>query len=166
MDIFTAIYQVFERAAAGDKQSLALLAALYVCAVMVSSAMYLWLIWRWPSTTGQLVRCDVAMFGARDYVPSQQEYVGKVAYTYEVDGNAYSGNRLSPWKVMASANGRFVLQAQMRGIEVDPAGRVTVHYNPRKPAKSYLIRSGPFKQAVTLLAGLAPVLAYWWFFAR
>lgn len=166
MDTFTAIYQIVERAAAGDKQSLALLAALYVCAVLVSSAIYLWLIWRWPSTTGQLVTHEVGTFGGIDYIPFQQSYMGKVVYLYEVDGQQYRGNRLSPWKVMGSANARFVLQAQLRGINVDPAGRVAVYYNPRKPAKSYLIRSGPIKQAVTLLAGLAPVLAYWWFFMR
>lgn len=166
MEIVTAVYQTFVQAVAGDQQSLALLAALYVCAVMLSSAAYLWLIWRWPSTSGQLITGEVSQFGGTDCIASQQRYVGKVVYVYEVDGKQYTGNRLSPWKVMASANARGVLQAQMRGIEVDPAGRVTVHYNPRKPGKSYLVRSGPIKQALTLLAGLAPVLAYGWYFLR
>ncbi|MBB2494914.1 DUF3592 domain-containing protein [Aquipseudomonas ullengensis] len=164
MDSFAAVYRTFELAASGDGKSLALLAAIYVSAVMLSSAIYLRLIWHWPSTTGQLIRQEVATFGGKEYVQSQQNYLAKVEYTYEVDGQRYTGNRLSPWKVMASANARIVLQAQMQGIDIDSAGGVTVYYNPRKPTKSYLIRSGPIKQTVTLLAGVAPLIAYAWYF--
>ncbi|HSX72403.1 MAG TPA: hypothetical protein VLF16_15835 [Pseudomonas sp.] len=162
MDIFAAIYGTFASAFAGDGQSIALLGALYVCAVMLSTAIYLWLIWQWPSTRGQLLAQGVAPFGATELVPAQQNHVAKVAYCYEVDGHTYTGNRLSPWKVMASTNARFVLQTQLRGIQMDESGGVTVFYNPRKPARSYLIRSGPIKQALTLLSAIAPVALYLW----
>ncbi len=59
---------------------------------------------------GELVEFGVGKFGATDWVKSDQEYISKTLYRYNVSGVNYDGTRISPWIFVASHNARFVLE--------------------------------------------------------
>ena len=62
--------------------------------------------------------------------------------------------------MVASHNLRGLLRLQQKGVEVRHGTEVTVYYNPGKPGKSFLVRTGPVGQIFTALIGIGPFLFY------
>lgn len=95
----------------------------------------------WPMVRGTLVRSRL-----HSAVPSMSagdaNYHVDLNYSYVVDDVRYEGHRLSPTYIVASANLRFLLTWQMRGITELGDNEIAVCYNPSAPEKSYLIRPG------------------------
>lgn len=147
-------------AADGDRQSIILLAVVYVFLVSGYSVLWQMRMNAWPSVIGHLGKLGVRKFGAGEWALSDQQYVGDALYEYQVDGKEYTGKRISPWVVVASHNLRSVLRLQQNAVDVSPDHKVTVYYNPRNPRKSFLVRAGRISQVVTALIGIAPLVIY------
>ena len=116
---------------------------------------------RWPWVQGELLAADVDRFGVTENVRSDQEYAAGAIYRYEVDGQRYEGRRVSPWRIVASHNARFVLAKQMSGIQRTAEGGVKVFYSPRKPRKSFLIVAGVPGLVITSLVCLLPAALFY-----
>lgn len=144
---------------AGDPQSIFLLVSWYFLLTASWSFLYCLRIRSWPSVTGVL-KGKSLFSGYPDNVVSDQNYVAKVDYSYEVNGERYDGNRLSPFQMMVSHNARALLKLQMRGIEHCGPDQVRVFYNPRRPGKSFLIKPSPFGLLVVAVFGLTPFCLY------
>ena len=114
---------------------------------------------RWPHTTGRLRESTLRLFHTHTSI-SDREFVAAVKYDYRVDGQEYTGNRLSPWVIVASTNAVGVLRRQLAGIDQLADGSVRVYYNPSNPAKSYLVRPGWMGILVTGAVAAAPWLAF------
>ena len=70
------------------------------------------------------------------------EYVASSLYSYRVGSQDYKGSKVSIWVVVASYNARFLLQKKLDLVERVGDTGVVVYYNPKKPAKSVLLKPG------------------------
>jgi hypothetical protein len=111
----------------------------------------------WPATTGTLLQAEaVGVFSG-----GSAKYRIDVAYTYEVNGRSYRGDRLTPgdgsFRDLRSA------QSALRGLD---SGRpVTVYYDPADPTRSVLRPPSPARQVLLLalpllMAAAGGVLLY------
>lgn len=95
-----------------------------------------WQACRWPVTRGRIVSS-----GARSFQFSSGEgssstrYKPNVAYTYEVNGQQYSGSKVN-YDLLAS--GMSQSYAQQIAAKYKVGQEVTVYYNPKNPADSML----------------------------
>jgi len=115
----------------------------------------------WPFTSGELAEIGVEKFGATDRIKSNQDYISKALYKYDVSGVVYDGTRISPWIFVVSHNARFVLEKQMSSIQRFPDGKIKIFYNPNNPKKSYLIIAGKLGICITLLISVLPLISYY-----
>ena len=123
---------------AGDRAAILTATAIYFVLTGAWSLAFCFRVRRWPSTMGRLTTASLRKFG-HSMNASDQDYRANVLYEYDVDGQAFEGTRLSPTIIVASANARFLLRWQMKGIERVGEDGVRVFYKPGNPAKSYLI---------------------------
>ena len=92
----------------------------------------------WPTVTGQLVSAHVKEVRTDDtstkWRRTDHYYQISVKYSYEVDGRAYTGDRLK------SGGNRFSTEraALDELARVEGTRRFTVLYNPKKPQASFL----------------------------
>jgi hypothetical protein len=152
---------MWQLAAAGDAQGVFFWAAFYVFAVCGWSVVYQVRVNRWPGTVGELTESSVAKLGATERLLSEQQYHAVAEYHYSVNGQSYTGSRVSPWVIVATYNLKRILASQMKAIKALPDGQVMVFYNPNKPQKSFLITPGIRSQLVTAVIGAAPLIFYW-----
>ncbi len=106
-----------------------------------------------------MINLSVRPFGA-NADSNERKYRSKALYTYTVDGQAYEGSRISPWVFVTNHNARKILEMQLAKVERLSGERVVVHYDPKKPQKSYLIVAGWAGIFISLLVALLPLLAY------
>lgn len=128
----------FESLMAGERDAILVAAAVYSAAMGAYSIWFCFALRRWPSTVATLSRSGLSRFGWSS-TASDQDYSADVSYSYVVDGETYEGHRLSPAIIIASANARFLLRWQLRGVTKVGEDRVKVFYKPTNPKKSYLI---------------------------
>ena len=107
---------------------------------------------RWPSAQGKLLKAATEEFGATEFHISDVDYKNTVCYEYVVEGKTYTGDRLSPWVIVATHNLIVLFERQLDGFE--QGSQLPVFYNPRKPEKAFLKRPGP----VGLLATAAAIV--------
>ena len=143
-----AISTYFEAVIAGDEQAIKLLAAAYFATAFFLSFIYQLRIRSWPMTPGALAEKGLDRWGA-SMRADEQNYEANVRYQYSVDGVSYDCDRLSPWVVFVTANLRFVLNWQLRGIRKLSDDRVEVFYNPSNPKKSFLVKPGNIGLSIT-----------------
>ena len=105
---------------------------LYLIGVSVYIAFYTRGVMKWPYVIGELKTAGTGPLGEPGQVAARIEYV------YEIEGIEYAGRRLSMWT--ASGHVKKTIAKQLAKIEYVGKNRVKVYYNPRKPAKSYLVR--------------------------
>jgi len=148
---------VFDRALAGDPFAIGACVAAFCAAACVYSLFFQYRVWHWPHVWGVLGVAGKKQTLSSGTSMADRQYVARVSYTYDVDGQAYEGHRLSAMQVEASHNARAVLDAQLKGIERQD-GRVKVYYKPGNPAKSYLIR-GSLTQVVLTAGMMAAAIA-------
>lgn len=154
------IQEMWRLALEAEPQGVLFWAAVYTFVVCSYSVLFQIRTRSWPVAEGELVQAGVRMFGPRDLVLSNQDYVSKALYHYRMSGVVYEGTRVSPWIFVASYNMRFILEKQMSSVQQCPNGKVKVFYNPKKPQKSYLIIAGKVGIVITSLIGLAPIVLY------
>ena len=159
----TTIYfqNMWQLAIQGETQGIWFWAALYAFIVGVYSLIFQLRTRYWPCAQGELVGLSVEKFGATDWVKSDQDYVSKGLYKYNVSGVDYDGSRISPWIFVVSHNARFVLEKQMASIQRLSNGRVKVFYNPNNPRKSFLIVAGKMGIGITLGISVLPLLLFY-----
>lgn len=121
-----------------------------------------WQAWirTWPSVEGRLEAGGTPVYGAGQFVLSEQQYRAEVSYRYRVGSTEYQGNRLSPWVVVVSHNLRGLLERQLKGL-VGRDSEVTVYYQPGRPQRAYLQRPGPVGLVVTAAAALFALMSPW-----
>ena len=105
---------------------------LYALAVTLYVLLFTKKLKKWPYVLGELTEISIRPTG------EFRAFAGRVKYTYEVNGVAYKGKRLSPWTV--SGHVKNIISKQMAKIEYVSNDQVKVFYNPKNPSKSYLIR--------------------------
>lgn len=114
----------------------------------------------WPTTSGMLKQSDSRQIGSSAAAVGRQ-YIHKISYTYQVDGVTYTGHELSPWKVVANS------AALLERIQPRPgSGEVEVIYNPRRPSRAYLQRSGRAGKLATIAYSAALLSVPWLVFGR
>lgn len=160
MDLMGYVQDMYLLAAQGEKQGILFWVVVYTFIVSAYSLIFQIRTRYWPYTLGQLSHLAVNKFGGPEYALSNQDYVGKALYRYDVDGASYEGSRVSPWVIVASHNVRFLLEKQLSKVQHYPDGKVRVFYNPNKPQKSYLMVAGKGGIVFTVLLVLVPPLAY------
>lgn len=97
---------------------------------------------RWPSVVGKLNEAEVGRTSSLLARTDEQEYAGRVRYSYSVDGERFEGERLSPFPMMATYNARFAIRWRLGWIERIGDEGVRVYHHPTKPQKSHLIGVG------------------------
>ena len=105
---------------------------LYALAVTLYVFLFTKKLKKWPYVVGELTEISIGP------TVEFRTFAGRVKYTYEVNGVAYKGKRLSPWTV--SGHVKNIILKQMAKIEYVSNDQVKVFYNPKNPSKSYLIR--------------------------
>ncbi len=154
------IRDMWDLAAAGDRQGVFFFIVVYVLVILTYSLFYQRYVASWSGTRGKLVQLGLRIFGATGWVISEQEYVTTSLYEYSVGGEKFQGKRVSPWAIVASYNVRFVLNKQMKHIKRYGDDGVEVYFNPKNPEKSFLIKPGKMGMAVTAMLAVAPMLFY------
>ena len=152
--------EMWHLASRGELEGIWFWASVYAFVVCLYSVVYQMRVRRWPGTTGKLNRAAVTEFGAPALTRADREYRADASYTYTVNGNEYSGHRVSPWIVITNMPG--LIGRQLDKIDASKSGSVTVYYNPGKPQKSYLVLPGRTGIGVTLILG--SLLAVGFFF--
>ena len=105
---------------------------LYALAVTLYVFLFTKKLKKWPYVVGELTEISIGP------TVEFRTFAGRVKYTYEVNGVAYKGKRLSPWTV--SGHVKNIISKQMAKIEYVSNDQVKVFYNPKNPSKSYLVR--------------------------
>ena len=152
---------MWQLAIQGQTQGVWFWAALYAFIVCVYSLIFQVRTRHWPFVQGELAEFGVEKFGATVLVKSNQDYVSKALYNYNVDDIAYCGTRISPWIFVASHNARVILEKQMSSIQRIPDGKVKVFYNPNNPKKSFLIVAGKIGICITLSISVLPIILFY-----
>ncbi len=156
MHYFDALSWSFSNTLEGDTQALFAVVFFLVGFAVCGSFLYQLRIRAWPSVPGTLRGSAVARWGATEMVTHEQDYSVEVCYDYEVDGERHTGQRFSPWVVVASHNLKWILEKRLRVATAQDT--LEVFYNPRNPTKSFLVRPGIVGLLVT--ASLA-VFCFW-----
>jgi len=159
--VFSYIQHMWGLALAGDKQGVLFFVCVYAFLVLGYSLVRQFHAAGWPMTRGTLQSAGLEKFGSTEWSLSDQDYKVDALYAYEVNGETYTGKRVSPWLIVASHNARFLLERQLSKITRYDDGRVAVFYNPKRPEKSFLIKPSPLGQAFTAAFTFGPLLLYW-----
>lgn len=161
LEIIIYIEQMWQLAIDGQKQGIWFWAALYILIVCTYSLIFQIRTRYWPFTYGTLVEFGIEQFGSSEYVKSEQDFVSKALYHYNVAGVTFEGTRVSPWVMVASYNARLLLKKQMSSVERTPDGKVKVFYNPKNPKKSYLIVAGKAGICITSVIAILPMVLFY-----
>jgi len=102
-------------------------------------------VWNWPWVWGELLKGEVGRLGSG----SDRTYLARVEYKYTVDGQEYTGHRLSA--MSGSGNVTGLLETQLAETETNDDGKVKVYYNPKRPQKAFLIRGARRQVILTFL---------------
>ncbi len=88
----------------------------------------------WPTVPGKVVSSEVRTLRSGGGGQSDLSFEPNVVYTYTVDGQAFTGNKVN-FSAFRSTN----KAAPQKTVDKYPAGAdVTVHYNPKKPQEAVL----------------------------
>lgn len=161
MDLINYFREMWQIAMQGQAQGIWFWAAIYTFVVCVYSLSFQIQTRYWPFVPGELIEYGIEKFGATDRVKSNQEYIVKALYRYNVSGEDFDGTRISPWIFVVSHNARLVLEKQMSSKQQLPDGRFKVFYNPKNPKKSFLIIAGKTGIFVTLVISVLPLVTFY-----
>ncbi len=154
------LVQMFHLAKEGETQGVFFWFSAYTFVILLFSLIKQINASSWPGVRGEMLDERIREFGFA-FAPSDKDYRVKVEYRYSVDGQEYTGKRLSPWVFVTNNNAAFILHKQMEGIEKLEGASVKVFYNPRNPAKSFLILPGRTGMIITALLSVTLPFFYW-----
>jgi len=160
MDVISYIQDMTALAAEGNPRGVFFWIAVYFSLMSLYSIIFQVRTRRWPSAKGILLKKEVAEFGVKERMKSEQDYKVSALYKYSVNDVEYIGSKVSTWSVIASHNARFILNSQLKAIERDNDGYIRVYYNPKKPNKCLLIKPSILGLVITLIFALLPMILY------
>lgn len=105
----------------------------YSLLVIAYMVIYARKIKKWPFVVGTLLKAEVELF----HTIERGSAYGLVEYEYEVDGERFVGNRLSP--LVFQGQVRKLINKQLRKIHYVSGNQVRVFYNDKDPRKSFLV---------------------------
>jgi hypothetical protein len=155
------IEQMWQLAIDGQTQGIWFFAALYTLIVCSYSLIFQIRTRSWPFVKGELLDSGIKKFGATQWVQSEQDYISKALYKYNVSGVSYEGTKISPWVVVASHNAKFILKKQLAAIERFVDGKIKVFYNPNNPKKSFLLIAGKIGISITFAIAVLPLISFY-----
>ena len=161
MELIIYFQEMWQLAVNGQTQGVFFWFALYMFIVCFYSLVFQIRTRYWPFVQGELVEFGLEKFGTA-MVKSDQNYVSKALYNYEVSGVNYEGARVSPWLMLVSYNLRFIIEKQMSYIQRSSDGKVKVFYNPNNPKKSFLIIAGKMGIGITLIISVLPLISFYY----
>ncbi|WP_286236581.1 DUF3592 domain-containing protein [Neptuniibacter halophilus] len=153
------LYEIFQKALAGDHQALFFCIAAYGCLACAVSVVLQLRMQRWKAVDGQLLQAGAVKVG-HENLATEQHYMAEALYVYQVAGREYRGSKVSSWVMSASGSLRGVSLLQLKGIKHKADGSIVVYHHPDKPEKSMLIRPGRFSILLTAGLGTLPVVLY------
>ena len=153
------IASFFEDLFNGDTHAILIVTTTYFVMAGLLSLILSLRIRSWPMVRGTLVHSNLGAMSP-SMRASDVNYSADLQYNYLVDDNHYQGKRLSPAVIVASANLRFLLTWQLRGITKFANDEIAVFYKPSNPKKSYLIKPGKIALSSTIGFTLLPIL-FW-----
>lgn len=157
--MLTYLQEMWYLATQGHLQGVWFWAAFYTFLVCAYSVSYQLRVRNWPSTLGTLQRARISEFGAPELVRSERVYHADTSYTYTIQGDEYTGHRVSPWIILT--NMTALLNYQLKRISSTENGKVKVFYHLHKPQKSYLLLPGMIGVGITLVLSLLPAIGYY-----
>ena len=160
MELIIYIQEMWQLAINGQAKGFFFWFALYMLVVCFYSLIFQARMRYWPFVYGELSEIGVENFGT-SIVKSDQNFVSRSFYRYQVSGVNYDGTRVSPWFMLVSYNLRFLLKKQMSYIQRSSDGKVKVFYNPDNPHKSFLIIAGKVGILITLLISVLPLILFY-----
>ena len=105
----------------------------------------------WPSVEGEIVHATVGVKVSRDEDGTSRSYAPQVLYTYSVRGQQYTSDR-----VTVGARRRYSSHRKAEAkLQYQNGEKVTVYYNPKKPAQAVLKCGAVGGALPTLLIGIA-----------
>lgn len=155
--MMSAIDTIYDGAVNGDKQTWLFLFAIYSLLCGLISLFFQIRILNWAATPGKLIQSQDAIWSAASSA-SEVNYHANVRYSYTVADTVYDGHRLSPSIIIVSANLKFILRWQMKGITHLSTDEVLVFYKQSNPKKSYLIKPGNIGFSFTAGIVLFPMI--------
>lgn len=153
------LHNIWQLLIAGEPQGVGFAIMLYAVLVLGYSLIKQYDAMHWPSISGQLINKGMRNAGFEGEA-ANTTYTSKALYTYEVEQQEYQGTRISPWVIVTNKNASFLLENQLNKIEHLGQNQVKVFYNPRKPAKSFLIKPSKIGFFITLLCAVLPIIYY------
>jgi hypothetical protein len=107
----------------------------------------------WPSTLGTVDRLVVApVSDPEDSRSPGERFRPQVTYSYEVEGQSYTADRLSVFDWIYRDRQRAT--QYISRFDIEQRGRVPVYYNPDDPGEAVLIRHLPWQRLEVVLAAL------------
>ncbi|MFW5695132.1 MAG: DUF3592 domain-containing protein [Alkalispirochaeta sp.] len=108
---------------------------------------------QWPSSLGTVDRVVIAPSSDPDDSRSPgEQFRPEVSYTYEVDGESYTSQRLGVFNWIYRDRRRA--SAYLERFDIAARNRIPVYYNPDDPEESILIRHIPWRRVEVVLAVL------------
>lgn len=107
----------------------------YFVLVLSYSYIYYRKVQKWPYVVGELKYAYVYDVSDGDGGSAYE----RLRYEYEVEGRKFIGKRLSPFLIRGTVVP--LIKKQLAKIQYVSEGQVKVFYNPKKPKKSYLIKT-------------------------
>lgn len=129
------VQDFIDKIMAGDGPSLAKLATAWFLFFTVKYHIDLRRIGKWPSTIGDLKRFRLIR-GVASIEPMKM-----IEYHYEIDGETYTGGatNLAHIRIGGNSSGRCIKKMMDRVERIDE-DKVILHYDPKKPWKSLLLK--------------------------
>jgi len=128
--------KMFDLLMMGDSQGILFWAMIHISIACIASLYFQLRVAKWP--------------GMRDRFGRGNCYL-TADYEYSIDGIMYKGSRISMTTLWTNKNMIFLLRKRMAAVQQLPEGKVVVFYNPKKPEKSYLLKTSMLTKALMLI---------------
>jgi len=152
--------KMFDLLMMGDSQGILFWAMIYVSIACIVSLYFQLRVAKWPSVDGNLIKLEIEGSGMRDRFGRGNCYL-TAEYDYSIDSVMYKGRRISMTTLWTNKNMIFLLRKRMAAVQRLPEGKVVVFYNPKKPEKSYLLKTAMLTKALMLIIPLGFMVLFY-----
>lgn len=148
--MFDYLKKMIDLSLVGDIQGIFFWIVFYITLACLVSLFFQLQVRSWPSTTGKLIKLEVGGSGT-ELAVHQRDHFLEAEYHYSIDGEHYSGSRISMTTIWTLGGFKYLLLKQLAAVEKLPNGNVKLYYNPKAPKKSYLIKPSTMSYILTIM---------------